>query len=270
MTGERTAPAGWGRVPGAVGSAALCRRRRRSARRGCVAPRRTTASVPTWAAADPLSSPDAPVTVAWLNLAGDLGTWTALGLVSTDDGHGGHLIPFVGTGLRVDTVASDGESGITGWTLAGSAELADDHRIDGLLTSLVDDVAPVFADHPLGAVGLDHVVVSTDDLERTTGAITAATGAPLKRIRELGSIRQGFHRIGPAGLIVEVVEHADSPPGPASFWGVVINVEDLDAACELIGPDLIGQPKDAVQPGRRIATIRRDAGLGTAVALMTP
>ncbi|MEM9041708.1 MAG: glyoxalase [Actinomycetota bacterium] len=193
----------------------------------------------------------------------------ALGLVSTDDGRGGHLIPFIGTGLRVHAAASEGESGITGWTLAGSAELDDDHRVDGLSTSVVDGVGPVFADHPLGAVGLDHVVVSTDDLERTTGAITAATGAPLKRIRELGSIRQGFHRIGPAGLIVEVVEHADSPPGPASFWGVVINVEDLDAACELIGPDLIGPPKDAVQPDRRIATIRREAGLGTAVALMT-
>ena len=194
----------------------------------------------------------------------------ALGLVSADDGRGGHLIPFFGSGLRVLAAAAESEAGITGWTLAGSAELDDDHRVDGLSTSVVDGVGPVFADHPLGAVGLDHVVVSTDDLERTTGAITAATGAPLKRIRELGSIRQGFHRVGPAGLIVEVVEHADSPPGPASFWGVVINVDDLDAACELIGPDLIGQPKDAVQPGRRIATIRRDAGLGTAVALMPP
>ena len=82
-------------------------------------------------------------------------------------------------------------------------------------------------------------------------------------------MRQGFHRIGPGGLIVELVERPEVEPGPASFWGVVVNVEDLDAVCERIGPELIGRPKDAVQPGRRIATIRTDAGLGLPVALMT-
>ena len=35
--------------------------------------------------------------------------------------------------------------------------------------------------------------------------------------------------------------------------------------------DRVGTPKDAVQPGRRIATLRhRDLGLGLPVAVMTP
>jgi len=50
---------------------------------------------------------------------------------------------------------------------------------------------------------------------------------------------------------------------------LVINVDDLDAACALLGPERVSEPKDAVQPGRRIATIRSQVGLGTAVALMT-
>ena len=50
-----------------------------------------------------------------------------------------------------------------------------------------------------GAIGLDHVVVTTDSLERTCGAIADATGAPLRRVREVGEIRQGFHRLGGAG-----------------------------------------------------------------------
>ena len=81
-------------------------------------------------------------------------------------------------------------------------------------------------------------------------------------------IRQGFHRLG--GLIVEVVERRGQPEGPATFWGLVLNVEDLDAAVAHAGPELIAPPKDAVQPGRRIATVRDAAGLGLPVVLMSP
>ena len=140
--------------------------------------------------------------------------------------------------------------------------------IDGLPTEVVAPPPPVLAEHPLGAIGLDHVVVVTDDLERTSAALADATGAPLKRVREVGEIRQGFHRLGP--LIVEVVERAGLPPGPAAFWGLVLNVEDLDVAAERLGPELISPPKPAVQPGRSIATVRAEAGLGLPVALMTP
>ena len=164
-------------------------------------------------------------------------------------------------GLAIDGLAIDG--------LAIDGLLADATSIDGLATSLVEPMGPVFAQHELGVSGLDHVVVMTRDLERTTDAVTAVTGCELKRIREVGPMRQGFHRIGRGGLIVEVVERPEIDPGPATFWGVVLNVDDLDAACERIGEDRISAPKDAVQPGRRIATIDRDVGLGLPVALMT-
>ena len=83
--------------------------------------------------------------------------------------------------------------------------------------------------------------MTTDSLERTCGAIADATGAPLRRVRELGEIRQGFHRVGGGGLIVEVVERAGLPVGPADLWGLVINVEDLDVAVAVIGRGL-GRP----------------------------
>ena len=142
--------------------------------------------------------------------------------------------------------------------------------IDGVPTEVVAPATPVFVEHPVGAIGLDHVVVATDSLERTCGAIADATGAPLKRVREVGEIRQGFHRVGGGGLIVEVVERAGLPEGPATLWGLVLNVEDLDVAVERIGEASIGAAKPAVQPGRSIATVREDAGLGLPVALMTP
>jgi hypothetical protein len=34
--------------------------------------------------------------------------------------------------------------------------------------------------------------------------------------------------------------------------------------------ELLGTPRDAVQPGRKIATLRPAAGLGPAIAFMTP
>jgi hypothetical protein len=208
--------------------------------------------------------------VEWLAVVGDADTWRSLGLTVTDDG----LVPLVGASIRLVS-ASDhpGEGGIVGWALSGATETAGQPGatldVDGLSTEIVAPTTPVYADHRLRASGLDHVVVLTADLERTSTAIAEVTGCELKRIREVGTMRQGFHRIGRGGLIVELVERPDLPDGPASFWGLVLIVEDLDAACELIGPDRISPPKDAVQPGRRIATIRADVGLGLPVALMT-
>lgn len=200
--------------------------------------------------------------VEWLTVAGDADAWRSIGLVVTADG----LIPLVGTSIRIVPAAEGDAIGIVGWALSGARDTTD---IDGLATEVVAPATPVYADHPLGASGLDHVVVSTADLERTSGEIALATGCELKRIREVGTMRQGFHRIGRGGLIVELVERPDLPAGPATFWGLVLIVDDLDAAHELLGADRISAPKDAVQPGRRIATVRSEVGLGLPVALMT-
>jgi hypothetical protein len=200
--------------------------------------------------------------VEWLSVAGDPETWRSLGLTVTADG----LIPLVGTSIRITPEPGGLAAGITGWALSGIEDVVE---IDGLVTDVVAASPPIYAEHPLRASGLDHVVVSTADLERTSRAISAATGCELKRIREVGAMRQGFHRIGRGGLIVELVERPDLPAGPASFWGLVLIVDDLDAACGLIGSDRVSPPKDAVQPGRRIATLRADVGLGLPVALMS-
>jgi hypothetical protein len=209
--------------------------------------------------------------VEWLSVAGDADGWRSIGLTVTDDG----MIPLVGTSIRL-VPASDHPtgSGIVGWALSGTitgvvGEPGSVADVDGLSTHVVSPMAPMYAQHRVGASGLDHVVVSTADLERTSAAIAGATGCELKRIREVGSMRQGFHRIGRGGLIVELVERPDLPQGPASFWGLVLIVDDLGTACDVIGPERVSPPKDAVQPGRRIATIRGDVGLGLPVALMT-
>jgi hypothetical protein len=87
---------------------------------------------------------------------------------------------------------------------------------------------------------------------------------PLRRESERDGRRQGFRRLGSA--IMEIVEASDLP-GPPRFWGLVVVVADLDALHARLAPHL-REPRPAVQPGRRIATLGSSAGLSTQLAFM--
>ena len=173
-----------------------------------------------------------------------------------------------GNASRAGTVAlhfQPGE-GIVGWRLSSPAG----GEIDGLPQAAPADVpAPAGGSHPAGVTQIDHLVVLTPELDRTTGALDQV-GVERRRVREVetddGLLRQGFFRLGE--VILEVVEHARVEDGPARFWGITFAVRDLEAAAELLG-DHLGSIRDAVQPGRRIATVRREAELGLPVALMS-
>jgi hypothetical protein len=157
-------------------------------------------------------------------------------------------------------------AGITGWTLAGAGGEGD---IDGLPTTQRENapdlgVKSLRVAHPNSAIAVDHVVIVTPDFDRTAAALEAA-GLTLKRVRQAGDRRQGFRRLGPA--IMEIVEapEADTP----RFWGLTITVADLDAARAQMSGRL-SPARPAVQPGRQIAIVGREAGLSTRVALMDP
>jgi hypothetical protein len=196
-----------------------------------------------------------------LTLGGPAAPWEALGLVVGGDG----AIGIGGIALRFGTPGT----GITGWALSGvdpQAGLTELGDLDGLPTSTTEEPPAEPADHPLGAIAVDHVVALTDDLERTTAALTAA-GLDHRRTRDAGDgQRQAFFLVRPT--LLELGGPADDHDG-AAFWGLTLAVADLDAAAERLG-DLLGDVRDAVQPGRRIATVREEAGLGLPVALMTP
>jgi hypothetical protein len=157
------------------------------------------------------------------------------------------------------------------WTLSGTGR----SEVDGLAVAPPADPdaargAP--SRHSNGVTSVDHVVVLTDDLERTAAALEGA-GAPLRRTREadspFGPVRQGFFRLGE--VILEAVEPRSPGRGGegARFWGITFATVDLDRCARLLG-DRLGRIRAAVQPGRRIAPVRREAGLGAAVAFITP
>jgi hypothetical protein len=192
--------------------------------------------------------------VAAITLADPPERWEALGFTVV-----GSAIPLGG----IDLVLGAAGHGIVGW---GLRNIAGPDAIDGLRTEAARPRAAAI-EHPNGAIGVDHVVVTTPDFDRTAAALADA-GMPLRRVHEApGGFRQGFRRLGPA--ILELVEAREAAAGPARFWGLVVIVADLDVLATRLG-DHLGRIKDAVQPGRRIATLRASAGLGEAVAFMSP
>jgi glyoxalase/bleomycin resistance protein/dioxygenase superfamily protein len=174
---------------------------------------------------------------------------------------------------RIRLAAGDGAKGLTGWSLRE----VEATELDGLRTVRSDRSPPdEQPTHPNGVTGLDHVVAISSNLDRTVASLQRA-GLDLRRIREeptpAGAPRQAFFRLGEVILeVVQAPREAIERTGgdrPAFFWGLAFVVPDLDATVDSLG-ERVGEIRDAIQPGRRIATLRRSAGLSLPVALTTP
>jgi hypothetical protein len=160
--------------------------------------------------------------------------------------------------VRVRLNGTDDGRGIRSMSLRHLPAAVDE--LDGipLHTSVVDSRRHPVA-HANGIVAFDHLVVASPDLGRTLESFTAH-GLELRRTRDIGSPerprRQMFFWIGEP--ILELVGPADPQgDGPSRVFGVACTVDDLDATAGILG-DACGRPKDAVQPGRRIATLRHE------------
>jgi hypothetical protein len=193
--------------------------------------------------------------LAALQIADPPEAWSALGFTVSPDG----VLVLGGVELWLDAAGR----GITGWTLR---RITLHHDVDGLPTGTTTDPPWAESGHPNGAMGLDHLVVTTPEFDRTATALEGA-GMPLSRVRDAGGFRQGFRRLGPA--ILEIVEAPTMPAGPARFWGLVVTVADLVGVRARLAPH-VGEIRDAVQPGRQIATLSESAGLSARIAFMDP
>ncbi len=197
--------------------------------------------------------------ITQLVVGGQPAAWSSIGLTFRDG-----LCSFGDVTLRLDPSLAPG---LQSWSVSGCRQVGDIDGIPTICTEDASNVASVVDSSVIDIIGVDHVVVFTNDLERTSGEVDRVTGEPLKRIRDAGNgVRQGFHRL--ASVIVEIVEQQRVEH--TMLWGFVLTVGNLDDVARHMGPDVLSPPKDAVQPGRRIAAFRSGVGLGTAVALITP
>ena len=198
-----------------------------------------------------------------LVIGGSRANWAQVGINFSHDG----VFAIGEIALRINETLPPG---VHSWALSNIDSTVV--SIDGISTT--GNVANDRIEHNdaqgfvLTPLGIDHVVVNTPDLERTSDALHEATGAELKRIRDAGNgVRQGFHRLG--DVIIESVSAPSMPPSNASLWGFVLNVADVHEVAAYLGPDVLSPPKPAVQKNRLIATFRGAVGLGVPVALMS-
>jgi Glyoxalase/Bleomycin resistance protein/Dioxygenase superfamily len=204
-----------------------------------------------------------PPTLDELFIAGSADPWATAGFTASGDTCevGSVRLRFGGDGRGI---------------LAWSVRDVNGHELDGLDTRASAEPPAAGGPHPNGTLSIDHLVVISPDLDRTADTLRDA-GFDFRRLREGdtpgGSQRQAFFRMGE--VLLEVVEApagtkiAADPSGPARLWGISFLVDELETPAAVLG-DALGEPRDAVQPGRRIATVATGAGLGPAVAFMTP
>lgn len=236
-------------------------------------------------------------TIDELLVGDDPARWAELGF-AVEDGRcqiGGIRLRFIdgggGDGGGGDGNDGNGSSGgdkrdggegrgIRGWTLRDLIDApvgGPATELDGLPTTASEhprrDPAPT---HPNGVIAIDHVVAASPSLDRTVQVLQRA-GLDLRRMRDEptpgGAPRQAFFRLG-AEILELIQEPEDSirPAGgadrPARFWGLALRVEDLDETVRLLG-EHAGEIRPAVQRGRRIASLRRTAGLAVPLAFMS-
>jgi hypothetical protein len=195
-----------------------------------------------------------------VNVAVDPDAWRALGFAVDDD----DVCAVGGVAIRLGSAGRK----ISGWAFA---DVPGGVEVDGLPTVPAPSPPATPTSHANGTVALDHLVVMSPDPDRTIKAL-AAHGVDPRRQRHTDQygppFTQTFFRLGRP--ILELIGPAE-PAGsePARFYGVAFTVDDLDATAALLG-DRLGRVKDAVQAGRRIATLRREAGAGIPLAFMSP
>lgn len=200
----------------------------------------------------------APVpTLRGLVIGDDPDAWRAAGFTVTGD------MLTVG-GVTIHLAGSDGERGIRGWWLDG-AVAAD---ADGLAHVPTPPAPVAEVDHANHVTGVDHVVAGTPDIDRTTAALAELGVHPRRTatgVRGRGATYRFFLlRTALLEVIAPAEVDADAD-GPARFSGLAF-VGDPDRL------GAFGSPaRDAIQPGRRIATIEtREWDISVPLAVMSP
>ncbi len=211
-------------------------------------------------------------------------------------------------GVRLRFLGHSAGTGVLGWTLRDLA-VTDTELDGLPTTVSEQPPRPLAPAHPNGVVAIDHLVAFSPSLDRTVDALRRAglelrrireqptpAGAPRQAFFRLGAeilevVQQPSDSIGrparqgdpsierpdgqgdpstkrPAGQGDPSTERPDGRNDPARFWGLAVLVEDLDRTVQLLGSHA-SPIRPAVQPGRRIATLRRSAGLTVPMALMS-
>ena len=178
----------------------------------------------------------------------------------------------------IELVGSAGQRGFHGWAIDGvTTDIEHIPRIQDPPEQQTEALAETSSSSSLNAIfAIDHVVVTTNDVARTVASFervglqerrTTTTSTPM------GERRQSFLWAG--RVIIEVIgpvdaELADRNDGHASIWGLALVASNLQVTSQVLDSAL-SEPRDAVQPGRKIATMRtKELDISVPIVVMSP
>ena len=172
-----------------------------------------------------------------------------------------------------------GESIMGGLTVYKDGLSVNDEHLNG--RALLEDVEmqkKISSTHPNGTIGIDHIVIQTNSIDRFKQHFKQTYDWVPKRERKdlfPGMIQLFYKEDGEGEPIIEVVGSAtgsaDEDTFNAHIWGITMLVEDdLSKAQSFLGDKLSRVKKAKQGKGRLIATVRHEQlGLKCNLALIT-
>ena len=120
-------------------------------------------------------------------------------------------------------------------------------------------------------LGIDHVVVSSGDSAATAAAVHDALGLEIRRTMSRPGTGAHLEFAKISGVVIEFAGPPEPKPPPvtATYWGLVFAVQDIAEATHALRASGYerSEPRDAVQPGALIATVKGYTG-GVPLALI--
>lgn len=156
-------------------------------------------------------------------------------------------------GLAPDAI-SDGEAGALRWRRFR----ANTDAAKGVRLFFIERDAKLHdAAQSGGVLGLDHLVIRSNDMEQVAALYGARLGLDMRLDRQIGDRRLMFFRCG--DLVVEIVEdreHADR------LWGLSWRVRDAAREqARLAGLGFnVSDVRPGMKPGTRVFTVRDQTG----------
>ena len=155
-------------------------------------------------------------------------------------------------GLAPDAI-SDGEAGALRWRRFRASTDAT----KGVRLFLIERDAPLHDSAQSGVLGLDHLVIRSNDMEQAAALYGARLGLDMRLDRQIGDRRLMFFRCG--DLVVEIVEDREHA---ARLWGLSWRVRDAareQARLAALGLN-VSEVRAGMKPGTRVFTVRDQTG----------
>ena len=155
-------------------------------------------------------------------------------------------------GLAPDAI-SDGEAGALRWRRFR----ANTEAAKGVRLFFIERDAPLLDGAQSSVLGLDHIVVRTNDMEQAAALYGARLGLDMRLDRRIADRRLMFFRCG--DLVVEIVEDRENAH---RLWGLSWRVRDAEreqARLAALGLN-VSEVRTGMKPGTRVFTVRDQTG----------